>query len=156
MQHIKTIDAHQHFWNYNSKEFDWITDNMSVIRKDFLPQHIYPILQQNYVEGCVTVQANQTEKENEVFLSYAEENDFIKGIVGWVDLMAVNIEDRLAYWQEYKKLKGFRHILQGEKDRAFMLQSSFKNGISVLKKFGFTYDILIFPDLEDINPKHNI
>ena len=146
MPHMKIIDAHQHFWKYNSKEFDWITDDMSVIRKDFLPEDLFPILQKNNAEGCVTVQVNQTEKENELFLSYAEKYDFIKGIVGWVDLMAADIEDKLAYWHQHKKLKGFRHILQGEKDRALMLHSSFKNGISLLKKFDLSYDILIYPD----------
>ena len=119
---------------------------MSVIRKDFLPEELQSIFQTNNVEGCVGVQVNQTEKENKFFLDFAEEFDFIKGIVGWVDLMAENIEERLAYWHEHKKIKGFRHILQGEKNRALMLKPSFKNGISLLSKFNFTYDILIFPD----------
>ncbi len=98
------------------------------------------------MEGCVTVQVNQSEEENEIFLKYANENDFIKGTVAWVDLMAGDMEDRLAYWHQHKKLKGFRHILQGEKDRALMLKPAFKNGVSKLQPFNFTYDILIFPD----------
>ena len=143
---MKIIDAHQHFWKYNNTDFEWITDEMSVIRKDFLPGDLYPILQKNNVEGCVSVQVNQTEKENAFFLNFAERFHFIRGVVGWVDLMADDLEERLAYFHQYNKLKGFRHILQGEKDRALMLQPSFKNGISLLKKVDFTYDILIFPD----------
>ncbi len=143
---MKIIDSHQHFWNYNSHDFDWITDDMSVIRRDFLPEDLYPILQKNNVEGCVSVQVNQTEKENSFFLNFAEKFDFIKGVVGWVDLMAADAEERLAYFHQYNKLKGFRHILQGEKDRALMLQPSFKKGISLLNRFDLTYDILIFPD----------
>ncbi len=143
---MNIIDAHQHFWNYNTKDFDWITDDMSVIRKDFLPAQLQSIFQQNKIDGCVTVQVNQTEEENVLFLKYAEQFDFIKGVVGWVDLMSDNIEERLAYWHQHKKLKGFRHILQGEKDRALMLLPSFKNGISCLSKYDFTYDILIYPD----------
>ena len=72
--------------------------------------------------------------------------DFIKGVVGWVDLQAENIEERLAYYSSFKKMKGFRHVLQGEHDRALMLKPAFMNGIRKLEKFGFTYDILIFPD----------
>ena len=64
---MKIIDAHQHFWNYNTKDFDWITDEMSVIRKDFLPADLEPVYKANNVEGCVTVQVNQSEDENEVF-----------------------------------------------------------------------------------------
>jgi L-fuconolactonase len=143
---MKIIDSHQHFWKYNNKDFDWKTDEMSVIRRDFLPEDLYPILEENNVEGCVSVQVNQTEEENTFFLNFAEKFDFIKGVVGWVNLMAADAEERLAYFHQYNKLKGFRHILQGEKDRALMLQPSFKKGISLLNKFDFTYDILIFPD----------
>jgi L-fuconolactonase len=143
---MKIIDSHQHFWKYNSKDFDWITDDMSVIRKDFFPEELQFIFQKNNVEGCVAVQVNQTEQENEFFLRFADQFDFIKGIVGWVDLMVSTVDERLAYWHQYKKLKGFRHILQGEKDRALMLKPAFEKGIALLNKFDFTYDILIFPD----------
>ena len=143
---MNIIDAHLHFWKYNNKDFDWITDDMSVIKKDFLPDELQSIYQTNNVEGCVAVQVNQTEEENNFFLDLANQFDFIKGIVGWVDLMADDVEHKLAYWHQHKKLKGFRHILQGEKDRALMLKPSFKNGISLLNKFNLTYDILIYPD----------
>ncbi len=34
----------------------------------------------------------------------------------------------------------------GERDRALMLKPAFKRGIGSLRKFGYTFDILIFPD----------
>ena len=143
---MKIIDTHQHFWKYNNEDFGWINDDMSVIRRDFLPADLYPILQKNNVEGCVAIQVNQTEEENNFFLNLADEFDFIKGVVGWVDLMADDVDDKLFYWHQHKKLKGFRHILQGEKDRALMLTPAFKDGINCLSKHNFTYDILIYPD----------
>jgi L-fucono-1,5-lactonase len=79
-------------------------------------------------------------------LNNAAGNDFIKGVVGWVDLQSANVEERLAYYSSFKKMKGFRHVLQGETDRALVLKPAFRNGISKLEKHGFTYDILIFPD----------
>ncbi|MDB5118808.1 MAG: amidohydrolase [Sphingobacteriales bacterium] len=140
------IDAHQHFWKYNTPRDSWITDDMVVIRRDFLPEDLLPILQENGFEGCVTVQSDQSEEENFFQLQNADRNDFIKGVVGWVDFRATDIEDRLADLSQYKKLKGFRHILQGESKRDFMLESAFMNGISHLKKYNFTYDILVLPD----------
>src|SRR5947208_13865619 len=127
---MKIIDAHQHFWKYNNKDFDWITDDMSVIRKDFLPGELQLIYQQNNVEGCVAVQVNQTENENNFFLDLANKFDFIKGIVAWIDLMEKDVEDKFAYWHQYKKIKGFGNILQGEKDRALMFKQSLKKGLS--------------------------
>lgn len=140
------IDAHQHFWKFDPVRDSWINDELSVIRKDFLPEDLQPILQQNNIEGCIVVQSDQTEKENEFQLINAGSVDFVKGVVGWVDLQSGTVEDRLAYYSSFKKMKGFRHILQGEEDRALMLKGAFMNGISKLQKFGFTYDILIFPD----------
>jgi L-fuconolactonase len=141
-----TIDAHHHFWLYDPARHEWITDEMSAIRKDFFPKDFEPILKQNGISGSVLVQVDQTETENDFQLKLAEENNFIKGVVGWVDLQADNIEERLEFYKQYKKMKGFRHILQGEADRALMLKPAFMNGIRKLKKFGYTYDILIYTD----------
>jgi len=141
---MQRIDRHQHFWKYDPVQHSWIDDAMAVIRKDFLPAHLKPLLQENNIDGCIAVQADQSEAETNFLLSLQRENDFIKGIVGWVDLRAENIEERLAHYKQFNAVKGFRHILQGE-DPSFMLQPDFLRGIAALKDFGFTYDILIFP-----------
>ncbi len=140
------IDAHQHFWKYNPVRDSWITDEMRVIRKDFLPGDLAPLLKQNDLDGCVVVQSDQSEEENVFQLNNANGHGFIKGVVGWVDLRAADVEERLAYYSSFKKMKGFRHVLQAERQRDLMLAPGFMNGISKLKQFGFTYDILIFPD----------
>ncbi|HYJ64903.1 MAG TPA: amidohydrolase family protein [Parafilimonas sp.] len=143
---MPVIDAHQHFWKYNAEEFDWINDDMKIIREDFLPADLKPLLTENNIDGCIAVQTKQTEEENNFLLQLVKENDFIKGIVGWIDLMSDDIEDRLNFWSYQKKIKGFRHILQDEENRSLMLEPAFKNGVSLLNKFQFAYDILIYPD----------
>jgi L-fuconolactonase len=140
------IDSHQHFWLYNPVNHAWINDDMRVIQRDFLPADLQPILQENGIEGCVAVQVDQTEAENDFLLDLAEKNSFIKGIVGWIDLQADNIEERLQYYSSIKLMKGFRHILQGEPDEKFMLNEKFKHGIGLLNQYGFSYDILIMPN----------
>ena len=125
---------------------DWINEDMSVIRRDFLPADLEPILRAEGIDGCVLVQVEHSEEENEFHLEHASRYDFIKGVVGWVDLQSPGLEDRLAFYKSATKLKGFRHVLQGEKDRALMLKPAFKRGIGMLKKYGYTYDILIYPD----------
>lgn len=139
-----SIDAHQHFWYYEKNKHDWISDDMAVIRRSFLPEHIQPLLQNNGIEGCIAVQADQAEEETDFLLQLAKENDFIKGIVGWVDLRSADVRLRLQYYHQFPKIKGFRHVLQGESPE-FMLQPSFLEGIRALKEFNFTYDILVFP-----------
>lgn len=136
------IDSHQHFWNYNSFRDNWIDETMMIIRKNFLPKDLKPILYKNNIDGCIVVQADQSEEETIFLLKCAEENPFIKGVIGWVDLCANNVEERLDYFFKNKLFKGVRHILQGE-NVDFMLRTDFQNGISKLQQFNLTYDVLI-------------
>lgn len=141
---MKKIDAHQHFWKFDPLRDSWINEDMKVIQRDFLPSDLEPLLQKNNFAGSVVVQSDQSEEENTFHLTNAEKFDFIKGIVGWVDLQAPNIKDRLEYYSQFKKMKGFRHVLQSEPQRDLMLKPAFMNGIGSLKQYNFTYDILIF------------
>jgi L-fuconolactonase len=143
---MKRIDAHQHFWKFDPLRHEWITNEMNVIKKDFLPHELQPLLLQFNFDGCVAVQVDQSERETQFLIDLAKENDFIKGIVGWVNLQGDDIEERLEYHKSFKIIKGFRHILQGERDRKFMLNPKFMRGISMLQKNNFTYDILIYTD----------
>lgn len=138
------IDSHQHFWHYHPQKHEWIDDAMAAIRKDFLPQHLQPVLQQHVMDGCVAVEADQSETETDFLISLQQQHDFIKGIVGWVDLRAANVQERLAHYKQFKAVKGFRHVLQSQ-EPAFMLQPGFIQGIAALQQYGYTYDILIFP-----------
>ena len=138
------IDAHQHLWKYNPVRDSWITDSMKVIRKDFLPKDLKPILDANGVAGCIAVQADQSEEETEFLLKCAQENPFLKGVVGWVDLRAGNVEERLANYSYNKYFKGVRHIVQAEKDD-FLLNKDFQNGVGKLSQYGLSYDLLIYP-----------
>ncbi len=140
------IDSHQHFWRFDPVRDSWITDEMSVIQRDFLPPDLQPLLNQNGIDGCVAVQADQSEEQNAFLLELAAAHPFIKGIVGWIDLRAENISETLDFYKGYQTIKGFRHVLQGEQDRALMLKPEFKRGIKALGEAGYTYDILIFPD----------
>jgi L-fuconolactonase len=138
------IDGHQHFWRYNPERHGWINDDMSAIRRDFLPKELEQIYRHNDIDGCVAVQVDQTEAETEYLLSFTRKYDFIKGVVGWVDLLAPEIKDRLDYFSTEEKIKGFRHIVQGESDPAFLLGENFSRGIGMLKEYNFTYDILVY------------
>lgn len=140
------IDSHQHFWKFDAMRDSWINDDMASIRRDFVPADLEKLLSDNQMDGCVVVQSDQSEAENNFQLENANTYPFIKGIVGWVDLQSANVEERLAHWSQYEKMKGFRHVLQGESNRALMLTPNFMRGIQKLKKHQFTYDILIFPD----------
>lgn len=137
------IDSHQHFWNFNQKEFDWINDEMGLIKRSFLPKDLKNTISDTYVEGVISVQARQSLQETQWLLQLASKNEFIKGIIGWIPLSQNNVSDLLSDLNKNPLLKGVRHVIQGEPDPRFILGKNFNNGISQLKKFGLVYDILI-------------
>jgi L-fuconolactonase len=140
------IDAHQHFWQYLPLRDQWITEEMGVLRRDYLPSDLHHSLEEHAMDGCIAVQADQSLEENAFLLGLAGSHSFVKGVVGWVDLMALDVEDHLAHYAAFPLLKGFRHILQGEAQRDLMLRPDFMRGIELLNRYHFTYDILIYAD----------
>lgn len=137
------IDSHNHFWKYNAVRDSWITEDMSVIRRDFLPADLLPLQKSCGITGTVAVQADQSEAETEFLLALAGEYDFIKGVVGWVDLRSKALESRLEYFSGFSRLKGFRHVVQGE-PAGFLSDPAFSGGVRKLSAYGFTYDLLIY------------
>ncbi len=140
-----TIDAHQHFWHYEPVKHSWINDDMALIRRDFLPTDLKKVYETHGIDGCVAVQADQTLDETDFLVGLSRENDFIKGVVGWADLRDEHIDEFLERYASHKKLKGWRHVVQGEPDHNFLIRPEFLRGISYLEKYGYTYDILVFP-----------
>ncbi|HRQ52249.1 MAG TPA: amidohydrolase, partial [Agriterribacter sp.] len=136
------IDTHVHFWQYNRKRDSWM-DDMKVLQQDYIPPTIESTLRRNDVDGCVAVQADQSEVETRFLCELANTYSFIKGVVGWVDLCADNVEERLQHFSAYSAIKGYRHIVQGEPND-FLLRKDFQRGVKALKAFDYTYDILIY------------
>lgn len=139
------IDSHQHFWRYNSEEYGWIDENMSSLRRDFLPEDLGPELMHAGFDGCIAVQVRQTLEETRWLLELADSFPFVLGVIGWVDLRTENARQQLARFTNDPKFLGVRHIVQSEADDRFLLQPEFLHGIEMLAEFNLSYDILIYP-----------
>lgn len=137
------IDAHQHFWKYDPVRDAWINEDMAQIRKDFMPDDLLPVLKENAIDGCVAVQADQSLVENDFLLSLADQHDWIKGVVGWLDLLSPQLSSQLDQYKMHPRFRGVRHILQAESD-GFMTQKDFVDGIRLMHDHGLSYDILTY------------
>lgn len=138
------IDSHHHFWNYSESEYEWISDEMAVLKRDFLPKSLSEISEASGVDGFISVQARQSVEETSWLLNLAESSDLIKGIVGWLPLSDQSLQQELERFARFKKLKGVRHVIQDEPDDHFILGGDFNQGIKSLQDYGLVYDILIF------------
>ena len=138
------IDAHQHFWMYDQREYGWIDDSMAALRRDFLPADLKHELERSGFQGCVAVQTRQTLEETRWLLELAERAPFLLGVVGWVDLLSPRLRFELESFVGNSKRVGVRHIVQSEPDERFLLQPDFLRGIAMLEEFDLPYDILIY------------
>jgi L-fuconolactonase len=138
------IDAHQHYWIYNSDEYAWIDDSMAALRRDFLPEHLQSELENSDFHGSILVQTRQTLEETRWLLELAGQFSSILGVVGWVDLQSPDVHSRLGEFVQNPKLVGIRHIVQAEPDDRFLLRQNFLRGISLLEEFDLAFDILIY------------
>ena len=136
------IDSHQHFWRYTPEEFSWIDEGMKAIRRDFLPSDLKREITGAGIDGVISVQACQSIEETEWLLDLADENEFIFAVVGWAPLLDPNVPEALDKLAARPKLRGIRHIVQGE-PKGFLLRDDFNAGIKALEGFHLTYDLLI-------------
>jgi L-fuconolactonase len=139
------IDSHQHFWHYSPVEHTWMSDEMATLKRDFLPIDLEPLLANTGFHGSIAVQARQSLEETQWLLELADQYEFIRAVVGWVDLRAEELPQQLTTFTRHPKLVGVRHVIHDEPDDEFMLRPEFRRGISRLREFDLTYDLLLFP-----------
>lgn len=138
------IDAHHHLWEYNDRDYTWMSGQMGALRRNFLMPDLAQVMRESEVEGTVAVQARQTTEETEWLLELSKSHGAIRGVVGWVELAGNRAGDQLARFAANRKLKAVRHVLHDEPDDNYMLRADFNRGISLLREYGLVYDLLIF------------
>ena len=139
------IDAHQHFWIYDPREYDWIDDSMAALRRDFLPDG--PERRNWSTPGfrdAFRCRRGRRLRRHDGFSNWPASSPFILGVVGWVDLQSPDVRSQLQAFARNPKLVGIRHVVQAEPDDRFLLRPEFLRGISVLEEFDLAYDILIY------------
>ncbi len=139
------IDAHHHLWKYNTRDYTWMDDSMSVLKHDYLPDDLESEFKHTGIRGTVVVQARQNLEETSWLLEQADQYSFIQGVVGWVDLRSMELGKELEEFVVHPKLVGVRHVIHDEADDDFMLRPDFIKGIAQLEAFDLTYDLLLFP-----------
>ncbi len=138
------IDSHHHLWRYNDRDYVWMSDAMNLLRRDYLADELKDNLESAGIDGTVVVQARQSLEETQWLLEVASQHPFIRGVVGWVPLIAPDVGDVLARLVSDRNLKAVRHVLHDEPDDDYMLRNDFNRGIGCLRGHGLVYDILIF------------
>lgn len=138
------IDAHMHFWQYDAQSYPWIDSDMAALAHDRLPADVHTHLTAHSVDAVVAVQARGSREETQFLLELSQHHPWIAGVVGWEDVMAEDLPQRLDQWRAWPQLCGFRHQVQDEADaRAFLEAPAFARGIALLQQKCLSYDLLV-------------
>jgi len=139
------IDAHQHFWDIQRFSYPWMPGGESPLRRNFLPQQLETILKRNRFDGSVVVQANVIIGETHWLLDLASQHEFIRGVVGWVDLTDARLGHALDELGRHAKFKGVRHLVHDERDVNWLLRADVLAGLKELARRAIPYDLLLRP-----------
>ena len=137
------IDSHQHFWQVGRFDYPWMTSDLGVLYRDYLPDDLAPILERNGVKQTVLVQASNSVAESRWLLDLADANPFIAGVVGWVDLMSAEIEAQLDELCAHPKFKGVRHLVETEPRDDWLILPAVLLGLRKVSERGLSYDLLV-------------
>ncbi|MDO6487563.1 amidohydrolase family protein [Colwellia sp. 6_MG-2023] len=139
------IDSHQHFWQLSRGDYDWLTPELALLYKDFLPSDLSPVLEECDVNNTILVQAAPTVEETEFMLKLADNTDFILGVVGWVDMESDKAISQLESFSQNPLFKGIRPMLQDIEDVNWMLKPELASVFEYLIDKGLTFDALVLP-----------
>ena len=137
------VDSHQHFWQVGRFDYPWMTPEVDALCHDYLPAMLEPILNRNGVEKTILVQASNSLEETRWLLSLADQNSFVGGVVGWVDLQSDDVGQQLDQFAAHPKFKGVRHLIESEPADDWLVQKNALNGLRQLSLRGLTYDLLV-------------
>ena len=141
---VPVVDSHHHFWDIDKFDYSWMPDG-SPLAVDYGPTQLAPLIKAAGIDYTVVVQAVSSPDEARWLLELADQNDFIAGIVGWVDLTDPKVGYTLDELQRSKYFKGVRHIWEGENDPGWIVNSGAINGLQELVRRDLTFDFLAKP-----------
>jgi len=140
------VDAHHHLWDPAHRDYPWMGDELAAIRRRFDAADLKPLIDANGIDHTVLVQTVSSLEETREFLQAAADNEFIAGVVGWVDLTDVSAGKTLAGLKRSQGgtfLVGIRHQVHDEPDPKWLLREDVQRGIAEVGEAGLVYDVLV-------------
>ena len=138
------VDSHQHFWQVGRFDYPWMSPEVEVLCRDYLPLALASVLNRNGVDKTIVVQASNSVAETRWLLDLAGQNSFIGGVVGWVDLKSDEVARQLDEFTTHPKFKGVRHLVESEPADDWLTQKGVIRGLHELSSRGLSYDLLVY------------
>ena len=141
----EVVDSHQHFWDIGRFTYRWMSPGPGILRRNYLPADLAPLLEHNGIRATVVVEAHNSLAETRWLLEMAERESFIAGVVGWVDLTSADVAAQLNGLSGSSKLVGIRHQVESDPDEDWLARESVTRGLREISDRGLAYDLVVYP-----------
>ena len=141
----QTVDSHHHFWDVSKLDYPWMPPGPSVVRRNYLPRDLKPLIDEVSIQKTVLVQAYQSLEEANFLLDIAESTEFVAGVVVWVDIQSPSVGDDLDALMQRDKLVGIRHQVEDDPDDDWLVRDSTIHGLQEIAARDLAYDMLVKP-----------
>lgn len=139
------FDTHHHLWKIERGDYGWMSPELSVLYRDYMPEDLAPLLRQAGVGKTILVQAADTEAETEFLLEIAETCDFVVGVCGWLDMDSDDFPTRLAHFTKNPYFKSLRPMLQDLDEPDWILKSRVLKNLAHVAETGCAFEVLTKP-----------
>ncbi|MEU1590398.1 amidohydrolase family protein [Micromonospora sp. NPDC005710] len=139
------VDAHHHLRVRARHPQPWI-DPHTMAAADFTPVELAPVARAAGVAGTVVVQSVAARSETPELLGIAADDPLVTGVVGWVDLTAADVGQRLYRLRRVRggeRLVGIRHLVESEPDPTYLDRPDVRRGIAEVGAAGLAFDLLV-------------
>ena len=167
---LSVIDTHHHLWDLSANYYPWLSDRIttrvcgeySAIRKNYLLEDFFEDAANVNLVKSIHVQAEHDHadpvRETRWLQEIADSPDsrgFPHGIIAYADLSRSDVEAILEAHSSYPNVRGIRQMLhESMVDPNNPISSLFENStwrknFSLLKKYGFSFDLQVYPQQMD-------
>ncbi|QKS21964.1 amidohydrolase family protein [Curtobacterium sp. Csp1] len=155
------IDAHHHLWDPSDRPYPWMDDSVAPLRRRFDTDDLSALTRAAGIDRTIVVQAAHDPGETEWLLTQPSP---VVGVVGWVDLTAPDVADRLAALVDGARpggvgpggagpgargadsgprLVGIRHQAHDEPDPGWLARPEVVRGVRAVAAAGLAFDLLV-------------
>jgi L-fuconolactonase len=139
------IDGHVHFWDMARQEDILIVRLRAELQRNYFPKDLWPLVGAHGVGRVILVQSAPSPDHTRWCLDIAKREEGVAGVVGWVDLEALNVSDVLSAYKAEPRFAGFRAMVNRAPEPDWLLRPAVRHGFAAVSQANLVAELLVRP-----------